>query len=238
MGVEYLRLESSYVSDTDENHATRGLSLKSVENAWVRNVTARYFYHGLISVTTGGTYVTVQDSTSLDPKSQITGGRRYPFNLTSDASHVLVMRSYSNNARHDFVTGANTPGPNVFLDSRAVASYSELGPHQRWATGTLDDNITHNSVSGDQRIAAYNRGDLGTGHGWSGAYHVFYNCIGDRHKIDNPPHARNWSLGCRAGAREGAGTFGPYGAPVAPWSLYLQQLRDRLGDDALHHIGY
>src|SRR5262249_45679031 len=120
--VENLRAESDFVSDTDEAHATHMIALRNVENAWVRNVTSVYFVQGTMLVAGGSRYVTVQDSASLDHKSIITGGRRYPFQI-DDASHVLIMRNYTRTARHDYVTGSNTPGPNVFLDNRAEQSY-------------------------------------------------------------------------------------------------------------------
>lgn len=237
VGVENLRAESSFASATDEAHANWMVSLTSVQNAWLRNLTSVYFVQGTMRAGSGAKYITVQDSASLDHKSQITGGRRYPFDLEG-ATHVLVMRSFSQTGRHDFVTGGNSPGPNVFLDSRAEQSYSELGPHHRWGTGTLFDNIVHQSASGGQQIGAYNRGNSGTGHGWSGAYQVFYNCLGDKYKVASPPNARNWVIGCRGPRREGNGEFDSFGTPVGPWSLYLQQLRDRLGDTALRNIGY
>jgi len=237
VGVENLRAESAFTSDTDEAHANWMVSLSSVQNAWLRNLTSVYFVQGTVRAGSGARYVTVQDSASLDHKSTITGGMRYPFDLEG-ASHVLVMRCFAQTGRHDFVTGANSPGPNVFLDSRAEQSNSELGPHHRWGIGTLFDNISHQSVNGGQQIGAYNRGNSGTGHGWSGAYQVFYNCLGDRYRVANPPGARNWVIGCRGPQREGNGEFDSFGTPVAPWSLYLQQLRDRLGETALRNIGY
>lgn len=237
VGVEHLRAESSYTSDTDDAHASWMVSLTSVQNAWLRNLTSVYFVQGTMRAGSGVKHLTVADSASLDHKSRITGGMRYPFDLEG-ASHVLVMRSYARTGRHDFVTGANSPGPNVFLDSRAEQSYSELGPHHRWGTGTLFDNIVHQTHNGAQQIGAYNRGNSGTGHGWSGGHQVFYNCLGDKYKVYNPPHARNWVIGCRGGSREGNGEYDSFGTPVGPWSLYLQQLRDRLGDNALRNIGY
>jgi Cellulose binding domain/F5/8 type C domain len=237
VGVEYLRSESDYASDTDEAHANRMVAFFSAENSWARNLTSRFMVQGTFEAGTGSRYITIQDSASLDHKSQITGGRRYAFDI-EHASNVLVMRCYGNTARHDFVTGDNTPGPNVFFDGRAEQSYAEVGPHQRWATGILFDNIVHRSVGGGQTLGAYNRGNSGTGHGWAGAYVVFYNCLGDVHKVDSPPYAHNWSIGCRGTTQQGNGEFDSYGKPVGPWSLYLQQLQARLGASALTAIGY
>lgn len=237
VGVEYLRAESSFTSATDEAHAERMVAFSAVRDGWAREITSAYFVQGTVVFTRGTRNVTVQDSASVDHKSQITGGRRYPFDIEG-ASHILVMRVYSSTGRHDFVTGGNTPGPNVFLDSRASNSESELGPHHRWGVGTLFDNVVHQSRSGTQSMAAYNRGNSGTGHGWSGAYQVYYNCVGDSMIISSPPGARNWAIGCRAGRRSGTGEYESFGGPVGPRSLYLQQLRDRLGLGALSNIGY
>jgi hypothetical protein len=236
-GVEYLRAESDYASETDEQHAVRMIAFANVQDAWVRNVTSRFFEQGTVVARGGSKYVTIQDSASLDQKSLITGGRRYPFSIEG-GSFILVMRSLARSGRHDFVTGSNTPGPNVFLDSRGVQSYSELGPHHRWATGSLFDRIRHESISRTQIIGAYNRGNSGSGHGWSGAYQLFWNCVGDTHRVASPPYARNWSIGCQALRRRGDGEFEWFGERVAPSSLYLQQLRDRLGEDAVANIGY
>ncbi|MGH3714571.1 MAG: discoidin domain-containing protein [Micromonosporaceae bacterium] len=236
-GVEYLRVESAYTSDTDEAHADWAVRFAAVRDGWVRNVSSRFFTQGTFHGQGGSSYLTVTDSASTDHRSQVTGGRRYPFSLDG-AAHVLLMRLYAASGRHDFVTGANSPGPNVFLDSRAEDSRSELGPHHRWGTGTLFDNVVHNSAGGGQITGAYNRGNSGTGHGWSGAYQVFYNSLGDKYRISSPPYSRNWSIGCRGTVREGTGEYDAYGGPVGPWSLYLQQLRDRLGEGALRNIGY
>jgi hypothetical protein len=47
----------------------------------------------------------------------------------------------------------------------------------------------------------------------------------------------NWSIGGK-GRATGDGTFDSPGVPVAPSSLYLAQLCERLGPQALRNIGY
>src|SRR5262249_37778874 len=90
-GVESLRAESDFASDTDENHAVRMIALSKVENGWVRNVTSVYFEQGTVTVVSGSKYVTVQDSKSLDHKSQITGGPPPPFSLSDCAPPLLML---------------------------------------------------------------------------------------------------------------------------------------------------
>ena len=83
--------------------------------------------------------MTIQDTAMLDPVSQVTGGRRYPFAINGGFG-VLVQRCYTRQARHSFVTGARVSGPHVFLDCLAEQTRSDDGPHHRWATGILFDN--------------------------------------------------------------------------------------------------
>ena len=173
----------------------------------MRNATSLYFEQGTVTVAGGAQYVTVQDSPSLDHKSVVTGGRRYPFSL-DDCSYVLVMRCLREDRpprlRH---RQQHARARTCSWTAWPSKSRSELGPHHRWATGSLFDLITHRSVSGAQIMGAYNRGNTGSGHGWSGAYQLFWNCIGDTHRVASPPNARNWSIGCQARGTQGDGEF-------------------------------
>ena len=48
VGVENLRIESVYANDLDENHGKHAIRVQRVSNGWVRQVTARYFWSGVI----------------------------------------------------------------------------------------------------------------------------------------------------------------------------------------------
>jgi hypothetical protein len=94
-----------------------------------------------------------------------------------------------------------------------------------------------------------NRGEMGSGHGWTIGWAVAWNCVARSYIIQQPPGAMNWAIGCQ-GTREESGMpfghkpnlpqgiFDSHGTPVAPASLYLAQLRERLGPQALKNIGY
>jgi hypothetical protein len=67
--------------------------------------------------------------------------------------------------------------------------------------------------------------------------------------VQQPPGANNFCIGCvgtiLTQARPGTsspllpnGEYDSYGTPVTPSSLYLEQLCERLGPDALGRIGY
>jgi hypothetical protein len=140
VGVENLACESEFASEEDEKHATEAVKFDHVENAWARNVTAKYFVQGCVLVDGGAKNVSVLDCASAEPKSVITGARRYSFNLNGQQS--LVMNCAASEGRHDFVSGTTAKGPNVFSHCTASRAINECGPHMRWSSGVLYDNIT------------------------------------------------------------------------------------------------
>ncbi|MCB1130092.1 MAG: hypothetical protein KDN05_03120, partial [Verrucomicrobiae bacterium] len=98
------------------------------------------------------------------------GGNRYAFSCGGGTLH-LFYDCYSEDGRHDFVGGSRTMGPFAFVRSTAVRG-EQSEPHHRWGTGYLYDNIT----TRDGVLAAINRGDSGSGHGWAAANTLFWNC--------------------------------------------------------------
>ncbi len=231
-GVENMRLVSVFNNDNDEQHAWYGVKLIRTENCWVKDVTAQYFGYACVSIEEGSVYNTVQDCAMLDPKSQTTGGRKYSFNIAGTSPFNLFQRCFSRGGRHCYVTGSTVPGPNVFLDCVAVETTSDIGPHHRWSTGLLFDNI----FGGQMRVQ--NRGSSGSGHGWAGAQTMFWNCRSTRADlmVQSPASARNWGIGTIALAFAGNGYFESNNMHVQPRSLYLAQLKDRLGDAAVNNI--
>ncbi len=236
VGVEQLRLVSEYDTPTDEEHGWNGVSLRRVVDGWVRGVTVQNFGFAAVKIADQSNFNTVQEVAMLDPISQITGGRRYSFYVSGGLGN-LFNRCYSRGGRHNFVTGSRVTGPNVWLDSVAVVNHNDDGPHHRWATGLLFDNVV-----GDE-LAVQNRRNSGTGHGWAGAQVMFWNTRSDRLISDAPLGAMNWAVGYEGDRTPGRWSPGePDGweespnVPVAPRSLYLQQLADRLGPMAVAHV--
>ncbi|HEX7366483.1 MAG TPA: hypothetical protein VF273_05265 [Pelobium sp.] len=231
-GVENMRLLSSYVNDDDENHGWDGVELSRAENCWVRQVTSQYFGYSCVTIGNQSAYNTVEECAMLDPKSETTGGRKYSFNLEGAASYNLFQRCYARGGRHDYVTGSRVPGPNVFLDSYAEQTNADIGPHHRWATGLLFDNI----YGGEIRVR--NRGASGSGHGWAGAQTVFWNCVSSSQtfEVSSPKGGKNFGIGCKATDKQGTGFWESYNVPVTPRSLYITQLKERLGQSAVNNI--
>jgi hypothetical protein len=197
VGIEHLRGDSEFDPKVtkqergksypaDENHADYLVSLANVKNAWVRNVTAVHFYNGVSNIVGGAKWVTVQDSRSLEPVSEITGGRRYPFAI-SGGQLSLYLRCYSSEDRHAFVVGSRVCGPNAFVECVSENAHATSEPHHRWSVGGLYDCVKAN-------IAFQDRQWMGSGHGWAGANYVAWNCEGSL-VCQKPPTANNWAIG-------------------------------------------
>jgi hypothetical protein len=231
-GIENIRLVSYYLNDDDELHAWNGIEMNRAEHCWVKQVTAQYFGYACVSLSNMSVYNTIEECAMVDPKSETTGGRKYSFNLESGSSFNLFQRCYTNGGRHDYVTGSTVPGPNVFLDSYSINTKADIGPHHRWATGVLFDNI-----QGGQ-IIVQNRKAMGTGHGWAGAQTMFWNCKSPSYdiKVESPKGAMNWGIGCTGSKKNGTGYWESWGANVLPRSLYIAQLNDRLGSAAVNNV--
>jgi hypothetical protein len=231
-GVENLRLESDFISDTSENHGWVAIYMARVENSWVKNVVAKYFGNTCVSILGNSRFNTVEDCAMIDPKSITTGGRKYSFNMDGYATGNLFQRCMTWGGRHDYVSGARVTGPNVFLDCVAENTFDDIGPHHRWSTGLLFDNI----YGGRMRVQ--NRGASGTGHGWAGAQTMFWNCrsVKSDFEVESPPTARNWGIGCIGLVQVNTGYWESWGTPVLPRSLYLQQLEERMGAQAVQDI--
>ena len=229
-GVENLRVQSIYDGNSDEAHAWTAIRVDDAENCWVKQVTGQYLAYSTVNIEDAN-FMTVQDCAYIDPKSQVTGGRRYSFAIQEGIGN-LFQRCYAKNGRHDFVTGSRVTGPNVFLDGLAESAQSDIGPHHRWATGILFDNIRGASTR------VWNRGNSGSGHGWAGAQTMFWNInsYSGEFRVDSPTGGMNWGIGCKGSSQTGEGYWESWGTHVQPRSLYLQQLTDRLGQDAVGNV--
>lgn len=227
-GIENLYCESAFASDTAEDHGWDAIHFNKIANSWVRHVTARYFGYSCVNLASGCMYITVDQCQCLDAKSQIIGGRRYSF--TNDGQLNLFMHCHTTEGRHDYVTGAKVCGPNVFYNCTATQEHADIGPHHRWAVGTLFDNIVT-----DGEINVQDRGNWGTGHGWAGVNQVIWHCTAPKATIQNPwVNGTNYCIGLQGQAAPGRlqgrnnGYWeGQNQSGLEPASLYMAQLRAR-----------
>lgn len=203
-----------------------GVSLDKIENGWVRNVTMCHFGYTAVSCERYSKNITVDMCRCLEPKSIITGGLRYSFNNIGQQN--LFMNCQANEGRHDYVTGSKVCGPNVFYNCTASQTYADIGPHHRWYVGTLYDNII---TDGD--INVQDRGQMGSGHGWTGVTQIIWNCRARKSAVQNPwISGNNYNIGMKGDKYSGYFKDRPDGIwegyneqNVVPRSLYIAQLK-------------
>lgn len=244
VGVESLRLVGPGITGScpadSPGRLQHGVHVQYTENSWVRNVTVQHVSNSAVRLWYAK-HITVQDCASLTPLGPKSGGYRYTFDINDGSSHCLVQRTYAEDGRHDYVLGARTQGPNVFLDGYSIKGLTS-GPHQRWATGCLFDNLKLESMIAPSE----HRGTSGTGHSWSGAQMIAWNTETPTIVNDAPVGHLSYAIG--AIAKETPSSFinntkpgvhrGYYestGTHMSTRSLYLKQLEDRLGRAAVEN---
>lgn len=134
IGVENMALwsEHSPTDLEDERHAWFAVMIDHCEHCWAADIRTRYFASG-IKAASGAKHTTIQDCSITDPVSlRSEGGRRYMYMLQGQMG--LVKRCFASDARHDFMSGAKTAGPNVFVDSEGIRANNDAGPHGKPST--------------------------------------------------------------------------------------------------------
>lgn len=211
------------------------------EDCWALDVD---LYETMESVGVTGKRITLRNVNVI--RNALHQGSSKPAEFAPNATQILLDRCSVKGDNVWFVgVGAKIMGPIVMLNCRFMGNGRVEG-HQRWSTAFLFDNCE----LPEGGIDFINRGEMGSGHGWGTAWAVAWNC---RAKIlinQNPPGAINWMIGCtgerlqqrRPFAKEGPmipeGEFDCYGDFVSPQSLYLTQLQERLGIEAVHATDY
>jgi F5/8 type C domain len=210
------------------------------QDCWLRNLVID---ETMNSVSVGGWRITL-DNVTVNRKALHLGASK-PAEFAPNGDQILLNRCSVNADNVWFAaTGGGHSGPIVLLNC-AFSGNGRIEGHMRWSTGMLCDNC----VLPDGGIDFKNRGEMGSGHGWGMGWAVAWNCVAKSYVIQKPPGAMNWAIGCIGENLQMArpfdkapllpeGTFDSPGKPVAPQSLYLAQLQERLGPQALKNIGY
>jgi hypothetical protein len=141
IGIEGLTCVSEYntAHPADEEHAWIAISLDHVENAWVRDVTARHFVSAAVWLGSGTRAITIQDCRSEAPISENAGWRRFAFYI--GGQQTLVQRCTADQAREAFLVGLCSTGPNVFLNCAATNALADSGSIESFASGALFQNV-------------------------------------------------------------------------------------------------
>ena len=189
-GIENLRIESYYNGDPhDEEHATTAITIRYAKNIFVRDVTSKYFYFGLVQANKRTKQITVRNCSCLDPVSTIAGSRRYSFHAANSAQQILYTGCYSYDGRHDFATSREVTGPIAFVDNVADSSNTSSETHGTWSTGVLYDNLYQIKNTTRGFIANANRGIYGTAlsQGWTSGGCVIWNSLSPAIISHKPP---------------------------------------------------
>jgi len=201
-------------------------------NSWLKDLVGEGFVNGM---SLGGhtKWITVQE-VSLIHTAAVDNGAGYPVDFATSGTQALFLRCKTSAEQvFPFATMSQVSGPNVVLQMTSVGK-NKLQPHMRWATGLLVDSTSVPMGA----IEFINRGTAGSGHGWAIGWAVAWNSIAATLNIQQPPGAQNWAIGSSGNPGTSTGALDSLGVPVAPKSLYLQQLCERLGPQALTNIGY
>lgn len=240
VGIENLRIISPEQSGTISEGHHRAFSLSGLTDGWARNMA---IFNTVNSVSVTGRRITVEDISIIH--DQPTKGAAKPADLNGSGAQLLFNRcSIKGDNLFFFGTGAKVTGPVVVLNC-IFRGNGWIQPHQRWATGVLIDGCR----VPEGGIDFMNRGSMGSGHGWSIGWAVAWNCSARSYLNQQPPGAVNWVIGSRGERQQRAmpfgsvpllpeGSYDAHNTPVAPSSLYLMQLLQRLGKQALTNIGY
>lgn len=244
VGVEKLRIVAppQAVQITQAHH--QAIRISNTADAWLKDLAIEDTVNS-ISIT-GGKRITVE---GVNIKHTVaTVGAAKPADLNPNGTQILIDRcTVQGDNIFYLATGSGVTGPNVLLNCKFEGN-GHVQPHMRWAAGLLVDGCQ--APGGG--IDLMNRGIMGSGHGWTIGWSVAWNCAAKSFVIQMPPGSANWAIGCR-GARVlqarpsdpaikdpklPEGIFEAHGTPVAPASLYLAQLKERLGAGAVKAMGY
>jgi len=238
-GVESLQMVSAWglatTGDTN-NFGWTGINFGSAKNCWARNIAFDGYGVAVNASPYGQTkWCTVQDCTYSDG---VNNGSARPAAFQIEGQMCLFQRLTGiSGFEHMCQTEDEATGPNVFLNCNATGQDFDGGPHRYWAVSLLTDN--ESGTVGNVHIVIISGGD----NGWGAGYSVFYNCHTSNHTIQCPALSNyyNWWIG-GSGVNNypepDPGTYDADGTTIAPRSLYLEQLKERLGGAAVENIGY
>lgn len=240
IGISDFKIVSPSQSVTITEGSNKAFTLSGVTDAWAKNID---IVNTVNSVSVTGKRITVENLNIFHDAPTI--GAAKPADLNGSGQQLLFNKcSIQGDNLFFFGTGAKVTGPVVLLNC-IFKGNGWIQPHQRWATGLLVDNCQ----VPDGGIDFMNRGVMGSGHGWTIGWAVAWNSTAKSFLNQQPPGAANWVIGGVGEQQKRAipfqtepnlpqGIYDSYLKKVNPTSLYLAQLSQRLGVNAVRNIGY
>lgn len=246
VGIENLRLVAPARTVTLNDKHFNGLQMSGAEDSWVRNLRILDTTEA-VGIGRTSRRVTVERVEVMQSVPIV--GAAKPADFSANGTQILFDRCAATGDNVFYLAvGPGEQGPNVMLNC-VFHGNGHVQPHQRWSTGLLIDSCQ----TPEGGIDLMNRGAMGSGHGWTMGWGVVWNSVAKSFLIQMPPGSANWGIGNRGQQALGKmptfdvgpelpvlprGIIESQGTPVAPASLYLAQLRERLGPQALRNIGY
>jgi hypothetical protein len=242
-GVEALHLVAPSVQVGFHDALFQAIAMRDLRDGWVRGLVVDNLTEG-VEAGDNTQRITIED-VAFHHDTTVTSPAK-PADFILRGAQALVLRcSSTGNDEMYVITGARNQGPNVVLESTFIGD-GHVQPHQRWSTGLLVDSVKVPKGG----IDLMNRGEMGSGHGWTMGWAVVWNSSAATMLIQNPPGAANWAIGSSGDQQRAAmkiigvhprdagpplpqGFIESQGHAVTPASLYRAQLAERLGPSAL-----
>ena len=236
-GVENLRIEAAPPKGDFLDAQNIGVTFEGCEDCWLRNVSTLNQLPDVL-VSELAERITLDSVVATHPttvkKSSRSSGRATDFRL---GGRQTLMNQCSSSGNGSFYVSTADPESmlNVVLNC-VFSGDGSIQPHMRWSTGLLLDGCKLR----DGEIILRNRRGMGSGHGWTMGWGVVWNCFAKGIAVEQPPGSINWCVGSRGNYEMGSKNTKEWlfskGVPVKPESLYLAQLRARLGDQAVKAV--
>jgi hypothetical protein len=250
----------------DEQHGWAAIAIEKAEDCWVRNVTSVYFGLSCVRINRTAKHITVQDCKYIDPVSEITGGRRYSFyvngqlNLVQrcysrDGRHDFVLSSQTcgpnvffdckgdhswsmTEPHHRWAQGCLwdnvvTIGPWSWMEA---VNRSSSGTGHGWAgVNMVFWNCDAKFFFIEKPPTGQNFG-IGRNHTEPYVYFKSFEYDFNESLQWVEFHAKKKFPYSKDATMIGDGFIEFPNSQVSPKSLYLEQLKDRLGIQAVHNI--
>ncbi len=246
VGIENLRFVAPQQSIALGQAEYSGMAIQDVADSWIQSVDMEDTTNG-IRINNGSERITFLKC-NIAQHVPVTSAAK-PADFACNGSQILFDRcTASGDNTFYIVTQDREQGPVVALHCRFLGN-GHIAPHQRWSTGLLIDNC---DVPGGG-IDMMNRGEMGSGHGWAIGWSVVWNSTAQSFAMNTPPGSMIWSIGNKGPQTDpvfpvfdggppratlAPATIHSPDKPVTPQSLYLAQLKQRLGVQALKNVGY
>jgi hypothetical protein len=229
-GVEGLRITAAFDDSASAPlQTTAVLRMDAVEDGWARDLEIENAQNGIV-IGPGAKRLTLTNIHIAHLAAR--SGSAALADFAMQGTQILLDRCrVTGESNWPVAVRPGAVGPLVVLNF--YADHGGIAADQPWATGLLADDGKLPGGTRDRPGVEFT-----SAIGWSVAWNVSSPFL----LVLRPPGAMNWCIGCVGTplTKEGApnGIFDSLGKPVLLPSLYLQQLRDRLGPDAVRNIGY